>query len=247
MTIKTYLHFVTKVILVLLAVTLSSCNRNVLYTTSKSPDSQNARALDNSENALKAIASDDKISLSIWGHDNLSVGSIHTVYSVQEEAGKWLMVDDKGEVNLPQIGKVKLQGLTIPEATKVLEKEYGKVLVSPIINIRILSNKVTVLGEVQHSGVYYFSADKIKLVEMLAMANGLTDYSKSKNIKVIRGKESFEIDLTNIAFNEMIVFPDDVIYVPPTKGKALDRFASKLIPIAALITSIALVYNITNN
>jgi hypothetical protein len=45
----------------------------------------------------------------------------------------------------------------------------------------------------------------------------------------------------------MIVFPDDVIYVPPTKGKALDRFASKLIPIAALITSIALVYNITNN
>ena len=157
------------------------------------------------------------------------------------------MVDDKGEVNLPQIGKVKLQGLTIPEATKLLEKEYGKVLVSPIINIRILSNKVTVLGEVQHSGVYYFSADKIKLVEMLAMANGLTDYSKSKNIKVIRGKESFEIDLTNIAFNEMIVFPDDVIYVPPTKGKALDRFASKLIPIAALITSIALVYNITNN
>ena len=127
MTIKTYLHFVTKVILVLLAVTLSSCNRNVLYTSSKSPDSQNARALDNSENALKAIASDDKISLSIWGHDNLSVGSIHTVYSVQEEAGKWLMVDDKGEVNLPQIGKVKLQGLTIPEATKLLEKEYGKV------------------------------------------------------------------------------------------------------------------------
>jgi polysaccharide biosynthesis/export protein len=247
MPIKLYLYFVTKLLLIILMIGLSSCNRNVLYTSSKSPDSQKARALDNSDSVLKAIASDDKISLSIWGHDNLSVGSIHTVYSVQEESGKWLMVDEKGELNLPQIGKVKLQGLTIPEATKVLEKEYSKVLVSPIINIRILSNKVTVLGEVQHSGVYYFSADKIKLVEMLAMANGLTDYSKSKNIKVIRGKESFEIDLTNIAFNEMVVFPDDVVYVPPTKGKALDRFASKLIPIAALITSIALVYNITND
>ena len=69
----------------------------------------------------KVLSPGDKISLSVWGHDELSVGSVHSVYSIPEEAGKWLQIDESGDANLPQIGKVKLEGLTLLKA----EEKFG--------------------------------------------------------------------------------------------------------------------------
>jgi len=198
------------------------------------------------ESTDKKLRPNDKLSISIWGHEDLSVGSVHNIYNVQEETGKWLMIDSKGEVNLPQVGIVKLEGLTLNEAKINLEKVYGKLIVNPIINLRVLNNEVTILGEIQKAGIYIYSADNIRVVDLVAKASGFTDYAKTTNIKIIRGKESFVIDLTNTALNDTKVFPGDVVYIPPTGGKRFDRFTSKLIPLASLITAIALVYSVTN-
>jgi len=50
------------------------------------------------------IKSDDKINLSIWDHDNMSVGSVYGIYNSNEVYGKWLMVDHEGLINLPKYG-----------------------------------------------------------------------------------------------------------------------------------------------
>jgi hypothetical protein len=44
-----------------------------------------------------------------------------------------------------------------------------------------------------------------------------------------------------------MVLPKDVIYVPPGRNKAFDRFATKLIPLASLLTALALVYNVSKD
>lgn len=225
----------------------SSCNKNVLYkhnTSVSSNSSANATAEGNNNPTLKP---DDKITISVWEHEELSVGSVHNVYSVAEESGKWLLIDANGEVQLPMIGNMKLGGLTVSEATESLRKEYGKTIQKPIVNIKILNNQITILGEVQKPGLYVFSTDNIKLTDVVGKASGFTDYAKTRSIKVIRGKESFTIDLTNIAFNESKVIPGDVIYIPPSGNKKFDRLASKLIPFASLITAFALVYSVTAN
>ncbi len=240
--LKAAILFVSGMIVMLL---FSSCNRYTLYQTQAAKGSAPA----NAEMPEKMLEAGDKISLSIWGHDELSIGSIHTVYNSPDESasGKWVMIDANGEVNLPQIGKVKLEGMTIANAEKQLKEIYSKQIQNPILSLRILSNQVTVLGEVQRPGTYVFHTDYTRLVDMIGKANGFTDYAKTTEIKIIRGTETIKVDLTSAASNEMTVLPRDVIYIPPGRNKAFDRFAAKMIPLASLLTALALVYNVSKD
>ena len=136
--LKAAILFVSGMIIMLL---FSSCNRYTLYQTQAAKGSAPA----NAEMPEKMLEAGDKISLSIWGHDELSIGSIHTVYNSPDESasGKWVMIDANGEVNLPQIGKVKLEGLTVANAEKQLKEMYSKQIQNPILSLRVLNNQVT--------------------------------------------------------------------------------------------------------
>lgn len=239
--LKAAILFVSGMIVLLL---FSSCNRYALYQTDAKAG---AKPDANAEAVEKTLGFGDKISISIWGHDDLSVGSIHTVYNSPEESGKWLMIDEKGEVNLPQIGKVNLDGLTLRKAEEKLIPLYSQFIQKPVLNLRLLNNQITVLGEVQKPGNYVFHTDYIRLVDILGKASGLTDYARSTEIKIIRGTETIRVNLTNAVNNETMVYPRDVIYVPPGRNKSFDRFASKLIPLASLLTALALVYSVSND
>lgn len=227
---------------IFLLLLVSSCNKYALYQTRSGHDAADTSAL-----GEKTLAPGDKIAVSIWGHDDLSVGSIHTVYSTPEESGKWLMIDDRGEVNLPQVGKVKLEGLTPAKAEEKLVGVYSQFIQKPILNLRLLNSQVTVLGEVQRPGNYVFHTDQARLVDMIGRASGLTDYAKTTEIKIIRGTEIIKVDLTDASANETMVIARDVIYVGPGRSKSFDRVASKLIPLASLLTALALVYNVSVN
>ncbi|MEP7265425.1 MAG: polysaccharide biosynthesis/export family protein [Bacteroidota bacterium] len=231
---------------------LASCNRQVLFTQNKPLDAKAGIAADKSEDKKqeKILAPDDKIMISIWDHDELSVGSLQGTYSLAEEFGKWIMIDVNGEVHLPQVGSVKVGGLTVKEATAYLEKIYAKFIQLPVINLRVLNNQVTILGEVRSPGVYLFSADQVRLADLIGKAQGFTDYAKTRKIKIIRDTNQMTVDFTNatsVSAKEFVIYPGDVIYIPPTGGKAWERFSTKLIPIASLITAIALVYSVSNN
>lgn len=219
----------------------SSCNKYALYQTNATQTSKGSP----SEISEKTLMPGDKISLSVWGHDELSVGSVHSVYSIPEEAGKWLQIDENGNVNFPQIGKVKLDGMTLLKAEEKLVELYSQFIQKPILNLRLLSNQVTVLGEVRSPGNYFFHTDQVRLVDMIGKANGFTDYAKTTDIKIIRGIETINVDLTKAANNEVMVTSKDVIYVAPGRNKSFDRVASKLIPLASLLTALALVYNVS--
>lgn len=221
----------------------SSCNRYALYQVQDRSDTLVAGAI----TIEKKLEPGDKISVSIWQHDDLSVGSIHTVYNNPEPAGKWVMLNENGEVNLPQVGRVTLKGLTINEAEDQLVAHYSQYIRKPILNVRLMNNYVTVLGEVQRPGNYFFSSDQYRLVDILGQASGLTDYALTTKIKVIRGRESIPVDLTTTGNNEVMIYPRDVIYIPPARNKSIDRVATKLIPIASLLTALALVYNVSVN
>lgn len=238
---KTAITLVVGMIALMLS---SSCNRYTLYQNNAAQGTSAASAGEPSE---RILSPGDKVSLSIWGHDDLSIGSIHTVYNSNEDAGKWLMIDDKGEVNLPQVGKFKIEGLTISKAEEKLVALYSEFIQKPILNLRLLSNQVTVLGEVQRPGNYIFHTDEARMVDIIGKASGFTDYAKTTEIKIIRGTETIVVNLTSSSANETMVFPRDVIYIPPGRNKAFDRVAAKLIPLASLLTALALVYNVSVN
>ncbi len=193
----------------------------------------------------------DKLTISIWGHESLSIGSVNSIYNSNEETGKWIVIDDEGIVNLPKIGRVRISGYTTKEANFFLEQQYAKHIKDPVINVKILNHYVTVLGEVQRPGKYKIDNEKVSLIQMLGEAQGMTDYAKEDGIRLIReevtGSKNYKIDLSkaeNFHRQNLVLQPNDVIYVIPKKGKETGQKAAKAAPFVGIITGIAVLFSV---
>jgi polysaccharide export outer membrane protein len=99
------------------------------------------------DNYEYTIRVDDKVSISVWGHDELSVGSTYGIYNSNEVYGKWLMVDAGGSIEMPRFGKMLVKGLTIMELKHNLKDSLGQVLNNPIVDIKILNREISLFGE----------------------------------------------------------------------------------------------------
>jgi len=195
---------------------------------------------------------DDKINISVWDNDDLSVGSTYGIYNSNEVYGKWLMIDANGNVTVPKLGDVNLAGLTIPQAKQKLKTEFKKWIVNPIIELKVLNKQVTLLGELKAPGKYLLERDNNTLLDVIADAGDLDFYANKKKIQIIRMVNNqpvtLVVDLTKMddymAANVQI-HPGDMIYVPSRSGKHWDKRAgSTIVPIASAISSLALIYGL---
>ncbi|WP_020601216.1 polysaccharide biosynthesis/export family protein [Spirosoma panaciterrae] len=137
-------------------------------------------------------------------------------------------VDSLGNVAIPLIGKVRLDGLTIQQAEEKVRVEVEKTLKDPAVNIRFMNHKFTVLGEVKNVGIFNLLNDHTTLIDAITVAGDLSEYAKRDSIKVIRSVNGRrEIGMVSLRNREVFTSPyfyvrhDDIIYVEPTKDKVL--------------------------
>ena len=139
---------------------------------------------------------------------------------------KTYLVDNFGYIEFPVIGKLKLGGLTRTEATAKLVNAVGEYIKNPIINLRILNFKVSILGEVLKPSSFTLSSERITLLEAISMAGDLTIYGKRNNILIIReaeGKKTYNrVDITKSDFlNSPFYYlaQNDIVVVEPNKTR----------------------------
>ena len=139
---------------------------------------------------------------------------------------KTYLVDNFGYIEFPVIGKLKLGGLTRTEATAKLVTAVGEYIKNPIINLRILNFKVSILGEVLKPSSFTLSSERITLLEAISMAGDLTIYGKRNNILIIReaeGKKTYNrVDITKSDFlNSPFYYlaQNDIVVVEPNKTR----------------------------
>lgn len=125
---------------------LSSCTQNLFVTKKALPLPS---TLDVGPNYEYHLRKDDKVSLSVWDHDELSVGSIYGNYSVNQVEGKWLLVNAQGNLDVPKVGSYHVEGLTLAEAKAQLEKILSKWVVNPQLNIKVLNMQAS-YRDLQH-------------------------------------------------------------------------------------------------
>ncbi len=155
-------------------------------------------------------------------------------------------VDSEGNIDFPIVGKIKVSGLTITQAKNLVTEKTSTYLKGAAINIRFLNLKVTVLGEVKKPGVVKFSNKRITVLEAIGEAGDFTDYAKRDTILIIREigdrRTTERLNLQDKAFLTSPYYyleQNDVIYIEPTKHKALsikDK-SDKVIPVASIIIS----------
>ncbi len=143
------------------------------------------------------------------------------------ESGPTYPVDANGTVNLPNLGKILLAGLTRREATAKLQALYEspEQLKNPIIELTIVNVKVTMMGEFNQKGNFLLQRDNIWLTEMIGIAGGLSKDADPKTIRIIRGdRANPEIILVNLTSinslgnRKLILQNNDIIIVEPTKN-----------------------------
>lgn len=167
-------------------------------------------------------------------------------------------VEEDGTVNLPAIGKTLLVGLTQREAAQKLQDSYGnpKYLTDPIIELKIVNLKVTVLGEFGKQGNFLLEKENTHLIELIAEAGGLTKTADPKTLKIIRGNKSNpEIiyvnlnDLRSIGNKKLILQNNDIIYIQPTKDAAfaerLQKSNNIIQPILVIVNLAILIFTLT--
>ena len=138
------------------------------------------------------------------------------------------LVSSENTINFPVLGSISTlnystQGLAASIKTKLID---GGHLTDPVVIVRLLNAKVTILGEVSSPGTYNFTEQNITLMQALGYAGDLTINGKRNDVLVTREvngtRQVTHIDLTSAEFMKSsfyFVKPNDVIIINPNNPK----------------------------
>ena len=161
------------------------------------------------------------------------------------------LVDNQGEINLPVIGIIKAAGLTKTELHDLLKIKLEEFLKDPILIVRVVNFKVTVMGEVKSPGNFIVGTDRITVLEALAQAGDLTPVANRENVLVVREesgiKSYYRIDLTDSGLLQSPIYylkQNDLIIVEPRFTKPESSVIGANLPLALSVISFLLTLTI---
>jgi polysaccharide biosynthesis/export protein len=256
----------------LLLVQVSCVEHKQLVNFRQAPDPLVYKSLAIPTMPAHLIQADDQLSISIHSLDPEAVAPLNLTSGISnsgrqnsggtignqlasETVGIGYLVDRDGNIDMPVIGRLKVAGLTIQQLKDTILTKVLKYVTDPIVNIRYLNFRFTVLGEVLRPGTYVLGNESISLLEALGIAGDITTYGNRTNILIIRsegGQQLFHnIDLTTQdVFSSPYFFlhKNDYIYVEPIKEKVASvadpsikilPYVSVFVTVATLIITVA--------
>lgn len=156
------------------------------------------------------------------------------------------LVNLNGVVKLPMVGDVKLEGLTIREAESLLQDAYSTYYNKPFVVLSYLNKRVVVLGA-PGGQIIPLTNENVELVEILALAKGLSNEAKAHNIRVLRKEKVFLVDMSTVdgyLKGNMIMEPGDIVYVEPVRkpvSEAVRDYGPLVSLVASLVTLIIVI------
>lgn len=171
-----------------------------------------------------------------------------------QQGGMTYLVKPDGLAELPELGNIRLEGLTIEEAEVLLEDAYTSFYNDPYVIIRVTNNRVFVFpGEAGRATVVPLVNMNTSLLEVLAMVGGIGSRGNASNVKLIRknetGRDVYKMDLSVVEGLDdatMVVQAYDIIYVEPMPQLVRETTES-LSPIISLFSTITALWAIVLN
>jgi polysaccharide export outer membrane protein len=167
------------------------------------------------------IQPNDRVEIMVYNQSSAGPGQLTSMISLDDLGGgartadetRGMLVTQEGTVRLPLIGSVNLWGYTEDEATRYLMDEYGKYLRSPYVTLKIMNQRLFILGEVNTPGVVPITNGTISIIEAIA---------RSGDIKIA----------------SLYLKPNDIVYVQPRSSKGRTIAYEEIAPPFRLISDI---------
>lgn len=227
-------------------------------------------ALDNSvKNSRSTLQPGDQLVINVSAKDmdvvkpfnqNYSSSTTITQYSMPSSnnlpqqlpvSGPMYMVDTDWNIIFPQIGKISAREETVETFRTKLVDMISKYVKDPVVDVKLVNFKISVLGEVARPGQYIIPDGNTTLFGALGMAGDLTPFGLRKNVLIVRNVDGQftqqRVDLTSAEFINSPYYylkQNDMIYVQPNavreKAARIDPNTGLYISVASVIASIAL-------
>lgn len=164
-----------------------------------------------------------------------------------------VVVDSKGDIVLPVIGKIHVAGMSTEQLQDALTELVRKDVSDAIVSVQLVNFTVVVAGEVARPAKIEVKRNRFSILDAIGQAGDLTPYGERSNVLIIReedGKRTYaRLDLNS---SEVLTSPyfylrqNDYIYVEPNKiRQANSRYnqdnAFKLSVISTIVSAASVV------
>ena len=212
----------------------------VLFNKSKTMQTISTSSLHKNVKFEYKIIPHDRISLIVYQHPDLS-----TTTPAMATQDRGMLVDSDGVVSLTLLEDVKISGLTQKEAANKIEMGYDNYLNYSKVRVDVLNKRAYVICEVKKPGEFPLANEQLTLLQAIAQAGDFTETANRQQILIIRSKqngaETIIIDLTDvnsITHANLMIKPNDIVYITPTSMKAINNNIASISPIFSLISNI---------
>lgn len=171
-------------------------------------DYQDYRINVNDELLFRLITSDQTISKLIL--DN-QTGYSQNIISYR--------VFSDGTIDLPFVKRIPVSGMTLSEATRIVENRFRQIIPDASIKLTIANKTFTVIGQAG-TGVYNISRDRLTVFQALSMSGDINSEGDFGHVRIIRetpeGIKVLEFDIRPASIIDSryyYVYPNDIIYV----------------------------------
>jgi polysaccharide export outer membrane protein len=158
-----------------------------------------------------------------------TASSRYTANMFQNETSLYIngyTVNDSGKILLPLMGEIQVTGLTVDEATKAIQNKTNDFLKDGTVVVKLISFKVTVIGEVNRPGSYTNFNNQLTVLEAIGMAGDISDFGNRKKVLVVRptpeGTKTYRMNLQDksiLTSKAFFLLPNDIVIVEPIKSK----------------------------
>jgi len=230
---KKYLLLFVSIVLV-----LSSCvsTKKLTYLQDKSESELDSLGLSKLERTDYLIQVNDILNVDIKSFDekasaifnsNSENGNIQVNDAVIYIRGN--SVDREGNIDLPVIGTVNVEGKTLKETKEIIEKELYKYFKKDAVflKVQLAGIRYSVVGEINRPGKYVIYQNQVNVFEAIANAGDITMVGTREKVQIIRqlpdGVKIVDIDLTDrnvINSPYYFIQPNDVINIQPLRAKS---------------------------
>lgn len=169
----------------------------MLFLLSAAAVTASAQATSESGVSSYALGSGDKIKITVFGEDDLSLET---------------MLNDAGSFSYPFLGELSVKGKTVSELQNmIISGLKGPYLIDPNVNVTIVEyRRFFVNGEVESPGGFAF-VPGLSLRKAVSMAGGFTDRASKSKFFII--SDSSNSDKPELATLDASIKPGDIITI----------------------------------
>lgn len=195
---------------------------------------------------IKLTASNDEAVKLLTG-EIINIRSVINYNSGGVAKGGYL-VDSKGEIELPFVGKFVVAKKSREQIETEITNKLSEYIQDPIVEIQIINFKVTILGDVKNPGTYNVPNEKMTVLELIGIAGDLNITGKRNDLQLIREEngvvKEYIIDLTKkdlLSQEYYFLRQNDIVYVKQNKAKVSNAYVSQLY--FPILTGVSVFFN----